>query len=192
MTPPMKRARQSASPPALIRGRAWLFGDDIDTDQIYPGKYLPLTDKSEMARHAMEGTERGAEFLKSVKPGDILVAGRNFGCGSSREHAAIAIHGAGISVVIAVSLARIFHRNCVNTALPALESAGARKIHDGDMLEIDIARGEIKNETQGMVLKTEPMPELEREIISVGGLLKYLKSKGDMGIRGSGDQGVRK
>jgi 3-isopropylmalate/(R)-2-methylmalate dehydratase small subunit len=188
----MKRPRQSASQPVLIRGRAWLFGDDIDTDQIYPGKYLPLTDKKEMARHAMEGTERGSEFLKGVKPGDILVAGRNFGCGSSREHAAIAIRGAGISVVIAISLARIFHRNCVNTALPALESAGTRKIRDGDMLEIDIARGVIKNETLGTVLKADPMSGLEREIIDIGGLLKYLKSKRDMGIRGSGDQGVKK
>jgi 3-isopropylmalate/(R)-2-methylmalate dehydratase small subunit len=160
-----------------------LFGDDIDTDQIYPGKYLPLTDKNEMARHAMEGTNRGSEFLMGVKPGDILVAGRNFGCGSSREHAAIAIRGAGISVVVAVSLARIFHRNCVNTALPALESEHAPDIRDGDVLEIDIARGEIKNKTRGTVLKTDPISDLEREIIGTGGLLKYLKKQGDQGIR---------
>ncbi len=178
-----KRPRGSLLKPALIRGRAWLFGDDIDTDQIYPGKYLPLTDKNEMARHAMEGTSRGSEFCNGVKPGDILVAGRNFGCGSSREHAAIAIRGAGISVVVAVSLARIFHRNCVNTALPALESEHAPDIRDGDVLEIDIARGEIKNKTRGTVLKTDPISDLEREIINVGGLLIYLKKQGDQGIR---------
>jgi 3-isopropylmalate/(R)-2-methylmalate dehydratase small subunit len=136
-----------------------------------------------MARHAMEGAERGSEFRNGVKPGDILVAGRNFGCGSSREHAAVAIRGAGISAVIAVSLARIFHRNCVNTALPALESAGARDIRDGDVLAVDIAGGEIRNETRGTVLKTDPLSGLEMEIISAGGLLKYLKTTGDQEIR---------
>ncbi|MEO0185584.1 MAG: 3-isopropylmalate dehydratase small subunit [candidate division WOR-3 bacterium] len=157
-------------------GRVWLFGDDIDTDQIYPGKYLPLTDKSEMAKHAMEGTDRGEDFLKNVKPGDIIVAGKNFGCGSSREHAAIAIKGAGVSVVIAQSFARIFHRNCVNTALPTLELKEANEIGDGDILEVNVGTGEIKNITQGKVYKAEPISELEKDIINAGGLLKYLKS----------------
>ncbi|MEO0205994.1 MAG: 3-isopropylmalate dehydratase small subunit [candidate division WOR-3 bacterium] len=157
-------------------GRVWLFGDDIDTDQIYPGKYLPLTDKSEMAKHAMEGTDRGEDFLKNVKPGDIIVAGKNFGCGSSREHAAIAIKGAGVSVVIAQSFARIFHRNCVNTALPTLELKQANEIGDGDILEVNVGTGEIKNITQGKVYKAEPISELEKDIINAGGLLKYLKS----------------
>ncbi|MEO0189587.1 MAG: 3-isopropylmalate dehydratase small subunit [candidate division WOR-3 bacterium] len=161
----------------IYRGRVWRFGDDIDTDQIYPGKYLPLTDKSEMAKHAMEGTDRGEEFLKNVKSGDIIVAGKNFGCGSSREHAAIAIKGAGISLVIAESFARIFHRNCVNTALLTLELKEAKEINDGDILEVNIASGEIKNITQGKVYKAEPISGLERSIINAGGLLNYLKSE---------------
>ena len=160
----------------IIKGRTWKFGDDIDTDQIYPGKYLPLTDKKEMARHAMEGAERGEAFIKNVKSGDVLVAGKNFGCGSSREHAATAIRGVGISVVIAESFARIFHRNCVNTALVALESKHAKEINDGDMLEIDMARGEIKNLTQNRTYKAEPMSPLEMEIMNAGGLLKYLSA----------------
>lgn len=160
---------------ALIRGTVWRFGDDIDTDQIYPGKYLPLTDKQEMVKHAMEGTDRGEEFIKNVKPGEIIVAGKNFGCGSSREHAAIAIRGTGISVVIAESFARIFHRNCVNTALLALELKMANEIKDGDILEVNIETGEIKNITQNNSYKAEPISKLEKEILEAGGLLKYLK-----------------
>uniref|UniRef100_A0A7C4XB78 3-isopropylmalate dehydratase small subunit n=1 Tax=candidate division WOR-3 bacterium TaxID=2052148 RepID=A0A7C4XB78_UNCW3 len=160
----------------MIKGKVWRFGDDIDTDQIYPGKYLPLTDKKEMARHAMEGTERGEEFLKGVKSGDIIVAGKNFGCGSSREHAAIAIKGAGISVVIAESFARIFHRNCINTALPVLELKEAKEIKDGDFLEVDIKTGKVKNVTQSKIYDAVPISKLEREILEAGGLLKYLKN----------------
>ncbi|MEO0138040.1 MAG: 3-isopropylmalate dehydratase small subunit [candidate division WOR-3 bacterium] len=162
----------------VFRGRAWCFGDDIDTDQIYPGKYLPLTDKVEMAKHAMEGTDRGEEFLKHVQPGDIIVAGKNFGCGSSREHAAIAIKGAGINLVIAESFARIFHRNCVNTALITLELKEAKEINDGDILEVNVDTGEVNNLTQGKRYKAAPLSELEKEIINAGGLLKYLKSAG--------------
>jgi len=157
-------------------GRVWKFSDDIDTDQIYPGKYLPLTDKAEMAKHAMEGTDRGEEFLKNVRPGDIIVAGKNFGCGSSREHAAIAIKGAGVSIVIAESFARIFHRNCINTALPILELKEAKEINQGDILEVNIETGEIKNLTQNKTYRAEPISQLEKEIINAGGLLKYLKS----------------
>jgi len=157
-------------------GRVWKFSDDIDTDQIYPGKYLPLTDKAEMAKHAMEGTDRGEEFLKNVRPGDIIVAGKNFGCGSSREHAAIAIKGAGVSIVIAESFARIFHRNCINTALPILKLKEAKEINQGDILEVNIETGEIKNLTQNKTYRAEPISQLEKEIINAGGLLKYLKS----------------
>lgn len=159
----------------LIRGRVWCFGDDIDTDQIYPGKYLPLTNKSEMAKHAMEGTNRGEEFVKNVKPGDIILAGKNFGCGSSREHAAVAIRGAGVALVIAQSFARIFHRNCINTALPVLELNEANEIGDGDILEVNIGTGAIRNITQNKIYKAEPISELEREILKAGGLLQYLK-----------------
>jgi 3-isopropylmalate/(R)-2-methylmalate dehydratase small subunit len=160
----------------IFKGRVWKFGDDIDTDQIYPGKYLPLTDKAEMAKHAMEGTDRGEEFLKNVKQGDIIVAGKNFGCGSSREHAAIAIKGVGVSVIIAESFARIFHRNCINTALPILELKEAKEINQGDILEVNIETGEIKNLTQNKTYHAEPISKLEKDIINAGGLLKYLKS----------------
>lgn len=159
-----------------IKGRVWVFGDDIDTDQIYPGKYLPLTDKQEMAKHAMEGTERGEEFLNGVREGDIIVAGKNFGCGSSREHAAIAIRGAGIVLVIAESFARIFHRNCINTALPVMELNNANEIDDGDILAVNIVTGEIRDITQNKIYKAEPVSELEKEILKAGGLLLYLKS----------------
>jgi len=159
-----------------FKGRVWKFGDDIDTDQIYPGKYLPLTDKTEMAKHAMEGTDGGEDFLKNVKQGDIIVAGKNFGCGSSREHAAIAIKGAGINIVIAESFARIFHRNCINTALPILELKEAKEIKKGDILEVNIETGEIKNLTQNKTYRAEPISQLEKDIINAGGLLQYLKS----------------
>ena len=158
-----------------VRGRVWKFGDDIDTDQIYPGKYLPLTDKKEMARHAMEGTDQGEEFLSGVQKGDVIVAGKNFGCGSSREHAPVAIRGIGISVVIAKSFARIFHRNCVNTGLPILVVQETEKLHDGDILEIDVVGGKIRNETQHLDLKATTLSSLELEIMAAGGLLAYLK-----------------
>ncbi|MDH4211396.1 MAG: 3-isopropylmalate dehydratase small subunit [candidate division WOR-3 bacterium] len=157
------------------RGRVWKFGDDIDTDQIYPGKYLPLTDKAEMARHAMEGTDRGDEFKSGVSTGDIIVAGRNFGCGSSREHAPVAIKGIGIAVVIAESFARIFHRNCVNTGLPILILENTGKLADGDILEIDVSSGSIKNETRGEKLQARTLSALEIKIMQAGGLLEYLR-----------------
>jgi 3-isopropylmalate/(R)-2-methylmalate dehydratase small subunit len=157
------------------KGRVWRFGDDIDTDQIYPGKYLPLTDKDEMARHAMEGTDRGDEFIKGVSRGDVIVAGRNFGCGSSREHAPVAIKGIGVAVVIAESFARIFHRNCVNTGLPILILEDAGKLADGDVVEIDVSRGSIKIERSGDDLQAKTLSALEIEIMKAGGLLEYLK-----------------
>ncbi|KPK63993.1 3-isopropylmalate dehydratase [candidate division WOR_3 bacterium SM23_42] len=160
----------------MIKGRVWKFGDDIDTDQIYPGKYLPLTDKQEMARHAMEGTNRGDEFISSVKNGDIIVAGSNFGCGSSREHAPVAIKGIGVSVVIAESFARIFHRNCVNTGLPILVLPETERVRDGDIIEVDVVKGTIKNETTTEELQAVTLSKLELQIMRAGGLLAYLKS----------------
>jgi 3-isopropylmalate/(R)-2-methylmalate dehydratase small subunit len=159
----------------IVKGKVWKFGDDIDTDQIYPGKYLPLTDKEEMARHAMEGTEKGTEFLNNVHSGDIIVAGKNFGCGSSREHAPVAIKGIGISVVIAESFARIFHRNCVNTGLPILMLEPAAGLSDGDILEVDVTSGSIKNKTKNELLEAATLSTLELEIMRAGGLLSYLK-----------------
>jgi 3-isopropylmalate/(R)-2-methylmalate dehydratase small subunit len=162
----------------MIKGKVWKFGDDIDTDQIYPGKYLPLTDKKEMACHAMEGTDKGDEFLKNVRKGDIIVAGKNFGCGSSREHAPVAIKGIGISVVIAESFARIFHRNCVNTGLPILSLENTDTLDNGDVLEVDVVSGSIKNKTKDVEFQAETLSELELEIMQAGGLLVYLKNVG--------------
>jgi 3-isopropylmalate/(R)-2-methylmalate dehydratase small subunit len=159
-----------------LKGKVWKFGDDIDTDQIYPGKYLPLTDKDEMARHAMEGTEKGETFLKKVEQGDIIVAGKNFGCGSSREHAPVAIKGIGISVVIAESFARIFHRNCVNTGLPILVLESTAGLNQDDILEVDLATGNVKDMRTSKSLQAATLSSLEMEIMAAGGLLAYLKN----------------
>ena len=161
----------------VITGRAWCFGDDIDTDQIYPGKYLPLTDKKEMSKHAMEGASGGLEFIDQVKQGDIIVAGKNFGCGSSREHATVAIKGIGIAAVIARSFARIFHRNAVNTGLPIIVLSKDVKIDHGDEIKVNIKTGEIINLTSHMTYCGTPVTELEMEIMTSGGLLDYLKSR---------------
>ena len=159
----------------IAKGRAWRFGDDIDTDQIYPGKYLPLTNKHEMAHHAMEGADKGDEFIAKVKQGDIIVAGKNFGCGSSREHAAVAIKGSGVSLIIAQSFARIFRRNAVNIGLPILELSTADTIKNGDLLSVDVTTGEITNITQDKVYRAATVSPLEMEIIKAGGLLQYLR-----------------
>lgn len=161
----------------IIKGKVWCFGDDIDTDQIYPGKYLPITDKQEMALHAMEGAPGGEEFIENVEPGDIIVAGKNFGCGSSREHATVAIHGIGVSLVIARSFARIFHRNAVNTGLPILLFDGIGEIKQGDRLEVNIENGRISNLSQNKVYQGIAITPLEMKIMKAGGLLDYLKEK---------------
>ncbi|MGB3478713.1 MAG: 3-isopropylmalate dehydratase small subunit [bacterium] len=161
----------------IIKGKAWRFGDNIDTDQIYPGKYLPITDKQEMALHAMEGAPGGEEFIENVEPGDIVVAGRNFGCGSSREHAIVAIHGIGVSLLIARSFARIFHRNAVNTGLPILLFDGTGEIKQGDRLEANIENGRISNLSQNKVYQGTAITPLEMKIMKAGGLLDYLKEK---------------
>ncbi len=159
----------------VVKGRVWKFGDDIDTDQIYPGKYLPLTNKHEMAHHAMEGADKGDEFIEKIRPGDIIVAGKNFGCGSSREHAAIAIKGSGVSLIIAQSCARIFRRNAVNIGLPILELYTVDTIQKGDLLAVNVTTGEVKNITQNQTYEATPVSSLEMEIMKAGGLLQYLK-----------------
>lgn len=161
----------------IIKGKVWCFGDDIDTDQIYPGKYLPITDKQEMALHAMEGAPGGEEFIENVEPGDIIVAGRNFGCGSSREHAIVGIHGIGVSLVIARSFARIFHRNAVNTGLPIVLFDGTGEIEQGDRLEVNIENGRISNLSQNKVYQGIAITPFEMKIMKAGGLLDYLKKK---------------
>ncbi|MGD8998283.1 MAG: 3-isopropylmalate dehydratase small subunit [Anaerolineae bacterium] len=157
----------------VTQGRAWKLGDNVDTDQLVPGRYLSLTDPQELASHCLEDVV--LDFHKLAQPGDIVVAGENFGCGSSREHAPVAIKGIGISVVIAESFARIFHRNCVNTGLPILVLASTAGLNDGDVLEVDITNGRISNISTGESLQAETLSSLELEIMAAGGLLSYLK-----------------
>jgi len=148
--------------------------DHINTDEIIPAKYLNTDDERELARHCMEGLDAG--FVKKVRQGDVIVAGENFGCGSSREHAVWAIRGAGVATVIAKTFARIFYRNAINCGFYLIESKDAvERIHDGDEVEIDYKAGLIKNRTTGIDIKFSPLPEFALEIINDGGLLEHIK-----------------
>lgn len=150
------------------------YGDNVDTDVIIPARYLNSSDPKELAAHCMEDID--TEFVKNVKQGDIIVADNNFGCGSSREHAPIAIKASGISCVIASSFARIFYRNAINTALPILEcDEAAKNIRNGDEVEIDFDTGVITDKTTGKTFQAQPFPEFIKEIINAGGLLNSLK-----------------
>lgn len=150
------------------------YGDNVDTDVIIPARYLNTIDKKELASHCMEDID--ASFVKRVKPGDIMVAGYNFGCGSSREHAPIAIKESGISLVIARSFARIFYRNSINIGLAIVECPEAVDgIRDGDKVEADLDNGVIYNRTTGASFKTQPFPEFIQRIISAGGLVEAVK-----------------
>ncbi|HOV41033.1 MAG TPA: 3-isopropylmalate dehydratase small subunit [Oscillospiraceae bacterium] len=155
-------------------GTVHKYGDNVDTDVIIPARYLNTTDHKELAAHCMEDID--PDFVKKVKEGDIIVANMNFGCGSSREHAPIAIKASGISCVIASTFARIFYRNAINTALPILEcDEAAKKIEDGDQVEIDFDTGIITNKTKNETYQAQPFPEFIKEIINAGGLLNSLK-----------------
>ena len=157
-----------------LRGRVWKFGDDLNTDLIIPGKYLEMTDPKEMAIHAMEGVD--SNFAEGVSPGDIVVGGRNFGCGSSREQAPLALKYAGVGAVVAESYARIFYRNAINIGLPALECPGVTgAVYAGDILEIDTTRGVIENTSTGIQLRFTPLPVFIGKILNEGGLVAYLR-----------------
>lgn len=157
-----------------MKGRIWKFGDNIDTDLIIPARYLNTSDPKELAQHAMEDAD--ADWVNKNKPGDIIVGGENFGCGSSREHAPIAIKAAGVPVVIAKSFARIFYRNAINIGLPILEcKEAADEIKEGDVVEVDLATGTIKNQTSNKTYKAEPFPDFMQKIIKAGGLINYIK-----------------
>ncbi len=159
-----------------LRGRAHCYGDNVDTDGIIPARYLNTSEAAELAAHCLEDLD--PEFVKKVRPGDMIVAGENFGCGSSREHAPVAIKGAGVSCVIAKSFARIFFRNSINVGLPALvcpEAAGA--IQDGDELAVALESGRIENVTQGGSYQAEPFPEFLQQIIAAGGLVAYTRRR---------------
>jgi 3-isopropylmalate/(R)-2-methylmalate dehydratase small subunit len=156
-----------------MKGKAWKFGNDIDTDLILPGRYLVLRSESDLAEHVMEGAD--SEFSKKVNEGDVIVGGKNFGCGSSREHAPIAIKGAGISAVVAESFARIFYRNSINVGLPLIEVKNISKhVSEGDELEIDMEKGILKNLTTDEEFEIKGLPEFMVEILNEGGLIPYL------------------
>ncbi len=157
-------------------GKTHKYGDNIDTDVIIPARYLTTSDPKELAKCCMEDID--TNFSKIVKEGDIMIAGANFGCGSSREHAPIAIKGCGVSAVIAESFARIFYRNAINIGLPILECKDAAiAIKAGDTVSINLDNGVIKDITTGEEFKAEPFPQFIQELIRVGGLVAYIKEK---------------
>ena len=159
-----------------LKGKVFKYGADVNTDVIIPARYLNVSDPDELARHCMEDID--ATFLQKVKSGDIIIATTNFGCGSSREHAPLAIKAAGVSCVIAASFARIFFRNAINIGLPVLECPEAvDNTESGDILEIDLAKGKIKNVTKGKTFTAKPYPDFMSELISAGGLIAYTKKR---------------
>lgn len=154
--------------------KVWRYGDHVDTDVIIPARYLNISDFKELSEHAMEDID--TTFAPNVKPGDIIVAGRNFGCGSSREHAPIVIQQKGVACIVAESFARIFYRNAINIGLPVLEiGEEAKKIQAGDQVEVDFDKGEIHVVNKGLVIKIHPLPAFVRKIAEAGGLINYVK-----------------
>jgi 3-isopropylmalate/(R)-2-methylmalate dehydratase small subunit len=157
-------------------GRAFRYGDSVDTDVIIPARYLTTDDEAELAKHVLEDLD--PTFTARVEPGDVLVAGANFGCGSSREHAPIALKAAGVAAVVAESFARIFFRNAINTGLPIFESrAAVEDITGGDEVEVDLAAGVVHNHTTGRSHTAEPLPEFVMEIVRAGGLVEWVRSR---------------
>jgi len=160
----------------MLKGKVRKYGADVNTDVIIPARYLNLSESAELAEHCMEDMD--PEFLNRVKLGDIMVATTNFGCGSSREHAPLAIKAVGISCIIAKSFARIFFRNAINIGLPLLECDEAvEKIETGDLVEVDLAKGSIKNLNNGMVFTAKPYPDFMAELILAGGLIEHTKKR---------------
>lgn len=160
----------------ILNGKAWVYGDNVDTDVIIPARYLNTTDEKQLAEHCMEDID--TDFAKNVQVGDIIVAGENFGCGSSREHAPIAIKACGVSVVIAKSFARIFYRNAINIGLPILEVNDLPdEITKGDEIEVNLSNGIVKNITTNKEYKASAFPESIQQLIKAGGLINYTKEK---------------
>ncbi len=156
--------------------KVWRYGDHVDTDVIIPARYLNIADFEELAEHAMEDID--LNFAPNVQKGDIIVAGRNFGCGSSREHAPMVLKVKGVQCIIADSFARIFYRNAINIGLPALEiGKEVEKIEAGDELEVNLTKGEIKIVNKGLVINTKPLPEFVQKIADCGGLINYVKGE---------------
>ena len=161
---------------AELKGKVWRYGDNIDTDAIIPARYLNTFDPKELASHCMVDIDE--TFAKNVKAGDIMVGGKNFGCGSSREHAPVAIKASGVPVVIAASFARIFYRNGINIGLPLLEiGADVEKISAGDELSVDVSTGVIQDLTTGDTFQAHPLPGFIQDIAKAGGLVEYVKQQ---------------
>ena len=160
----------------MLKGKVHKYGADVNTDAIIPARYLNISDPAELAKHCMEDIDK--DFVKKVKHGDIMMATTNFGCGSSREHAPLAIKASGVSCIIAKSFARIFFRNAINIGLPLLECDEAvDKTEVGDTLEVDLSKGRIKNLTKGMEFGAKPYPDFMAKLISAGGLVEYTKRR---------------
>jgi 3-isopropylmalate/(R)-2-methylmalate dehydratase small subunit len=160
----------------MIKGNVIKYGNNVDTDVIIPARYLNSSDPKELAAHCMEDLDK--TFLNRVQPGDIMAAGRNFGCGSSREHAPIALKASGISCIIAETFARIFFRNSVNIGLPILECPeAAQDIADGDQVSVDVSTGRIENLTTGKTYQAAPFPEFMQEIMKADGLINYVRER---------------
>lgn len=159
-----------------LNGKTWKFGSDVDTDAIIPARYLNTSDPAELAKHCMEDADTG--FSDKVRPGDIIVAGKNFGCGSSREHAPIAIKAAGVSCVIAKTFARIFYRNAFNIGLLIFEAPeAAEEIKAGEEVTVDVATGIITNKTTGKSYRSTPVPPFMQQIVAAGGLINYVAER---------------
>jgi 3-isopropylmalate/(R)-2-methylmalate dehydratase small subunit len=159
----------------IIKGKVHKFGDDVNTDDIISARYLNTTDAGELGSHCMEILDR--DFVARVRPGDIVVAGSNFGCGSSREHAPVALKGCGVALVIAKSFARIFYRNAINIGLPIIELPQADQLQAGDEVEVDPAKGSVKDLTQGKTYQAQPFADFICRIIDAGGLVNWAKEK---------------
>uniref|UniRef100_A0A7C2IFW3 3-isopropylmalate dehydratase small subunit n=1 Tax=Ammonifex degensii TaxID=42838 RepID=A0A7C2IFW3_9THEO len=159
----------------MLEGTVFRFGDNVDTDLIIPARYLNTSDPAELARHCMEDADPA--FAAQVKPGDLIVAGTNFGCGSSREHAPVAIKAAGVACVVAKSFARIFYRNAFNIGLPILECPEAEAIAPGSRVRVDLETGTITVVDTGQQYRARPVPPFMREIIAAGGLIPYVKAR---------------
>ena len=161
----------------ILEGRIWIFGDNVDTDAIIPARYLSATDATELARHCMEDIDPG--FAAAVQKGDLMIGGKNFGCGSSREHAPLAIKGAGVACVVARSFARIFYRNAINIGLPILECEDelASLLAPGEILRLDLGRGSITRLSDRIVYQAAPFPPFMQEIIRQGGLIEYVRGR---------------
>ena len=165
----------------MLSGRVWKYGDHVNTDLIIPGRYLDDYSAASLAAHAMEDID--PLFSTSVIMGDMIVAGRNFGCGSSREQAPLALKAAGVGAVVAGSFARIFYRNCINVGLPVVE-VDTSNIAEGDVLQIDIESGVVKNLTKGVTLEAKPLPPVMMKILADGGLAEHIKKNGGFALEG--------